>query len=165
MSITFNGEWATTVTTRGKSDGSSKERRLDWTHLQQKQSSPPAYNNLGVTKSHSGCHDYRAGMFCVWCALSPKKELSITLFSVKHELTSIAVDYYRLLALFSINIDQYRLLYVYQLLPSITECGNSGMWIIWRSVTWLTVTRVSRTAHGVRTSVCKRVTVPLFSRY
>lgn len=29
----------------------------------------------------------------------------------------------------------------------------------------MAVTRVSRTAHGVRTSVCKRVTAPLFSRY
>jgi hypothetical protein len=73
-------------------------------------------------------------MFCVWWAPSPKKELSITLFSVKHELTSITVDY-RLLTLFSINIDQYRLLYVYQLLPNITECRNSGARIIWRPVT------------------------------
>jgi hypothetical protein len=70
----------------------------------------PAYNNLGVTKPHSACLDYHAGTFCLWCAPSPKKELSITLFSVKYEPTSIAVDYYRLLT-FSINIDQYRLLY------------------------------------------------------
>ena len=69
-----------------------------------------AYNNLGVTKSHPGCHGYRAGMFCVWWAPSPKKELSITLFSLKHELRSITVDYYRLLKLLSMHIDQYGLL-------------------------------------------------------
>ena len=102
-------------------------RREGWTEPNNNNNNRhlPAYNNLGVTKSHSGCHDYRAGMFCVWWAPNPKKELSITLFSVKHELRSITVDYYRLLTLFSIHIDQYRLLQVCQLPPSITECRNS----------------------------------------